>query len=327
MPISVSLNRSFLLALLSFTLPAKTSCQATTSTLFETVQNLETTTVSLSCPTDVLPLCEFIQWGAFPSGTSTTGTTTSSLTPPSPMSTFVLHAFEDGEHRYSLFDENTQSFLLGPLDAPGTRLATLMLTTDGRIVNAENSSEVIFVRPNITTSSIRFLHEVKKRQSTASFAYGVVLYADESEATDSSNIQSTFLFTDTDVLKLQYGDTQYQSYKESLENDDRGLFNLYMGDQRDDINSIPASLETVDLNGISVSDIVTSSASTATGTGSVSETYTTTGGSAVITSGSGSTVQGSSGESTATVNPPDYIQLRHRSNNKPSYGSRNVLFK
>ncbi|KAF3278560.1 hypothetical protein TWF970_004567 [Orbilia oligospora] len=131
-----------------------------------------------------------------------------------------------------------------------------MLTADGRLINAEDSSEVIFVRPNITTSPIRLFPEIKRRQNIGS-EYGIVLYGDKT-GTSSSDIKSTFLFSDTDVLRLQYGDIQYQSYKKR-QDDDRGVFNLYMGQQRDDTNSIPTSLETVDLDGIDVTDVITSS--------------------------------------------------------------------
>ncbi|KAF3307774.1 hypothetical protein TWF173_002351 [Orbilia oligospora] len=218
------------------------------------------------------------------------------------MTTFVLHALEDGEHVYSLFDgENTRSFLLGPLDAPGTRLATLMLTADGRLINAEDSSEVIFVRPNITTSPIRLFPEIKRRQNIGS-EYGIVLYGDKT-GTSSSDIKSTFLFSDTDVLRLQYGDIQYQSYKKR-QDDDRGVFNLYMGQQRDDTNSIPTSLETVDLDGIDVTDVITSSI-TETRTSSPStkpnpNSGTTTTATEDTTLNSGSTTWQTSGRITLT---------------------------
>ncbi|KAK6334615.1 hypothetical protein TWF718_010071 [Orbilia javanica] len=274
-----SLNHSFLLLLLLLRTP-QSFCQTitpptiTTSILFSTIQNPETIFITLNCPTTPLPRCESIQWGPFPSSTGTT-----ILTPPSPMSTFVLHALEDGEHRYSLFDTGTQDFLLGPLNAPGTRLATLMLTNDGRLVNAENQSEVISVHPNITTpGSIRF-HRKLKRQG-AGFVYGIITYNDGANM-NSSDIQSTFLFSDTDILQLQYGDTQYQSYKE-LQDGDRGVFNLYMGKQRSDANNIPTSLEPVELNGIDVTNVLTSSL-TETRTSPTSNTsnstpITTTGG-------------------------------------------------
>ncbi|KAF3082239.1 hypothetical protein TWF569_009183 [Orbilia oligospora] len=249
--------RSFLL-LLSLLHSPLTLCQATTpiittSTIFSTVPNPKTIVITLNCPTNPLPRCESLRWGPV----SSTSISTTTIAPPNPMTRFVLHALEDGEHVYSLFDdENTQSFLLGPLDAPGTRLATLMLTADGRLINAEDSSEVIFVRPNITTSLIRLFPKIKRRQNIG-FKYGIVLYSNKTR-TSSSDIQSTFLFSDTNVLMLQYGDIQYQSYKER-QNDDRGVFNLYMGQQRDDTNSIPTSLETVNLDGIDVTDVMTSS--------------------------------------------------------------------
>ncbi|KAK6529923.1 hypothetical protein TWF281_009076 [Arthrobotrys megalospora] len=255
------------------------SSTVTTSTLFQTIQNQKTVFISLNCP-NPLPRCEFLQWNSF-LPTTTTATTTTSLTPPPPLSTFVLHASEDGEDRYSLFDERSLSFVLGPLGIPGTRLATLMLTTDGGLVDAEDTSQVIFLRPNITNNLSARLHPKSKRQinnnntnTNTGFEYGIILYDDETDTTPS-DIQSTFLFNNADTLELQYGDTVYQSYKEIQQDDDRGLFNLYMGEKRDDTNSIPSSLETVDLNGIDITDITTSTTAVSTESDSISSSVST----------------------------------------------------
>ncbi|KAF3171942.1 hypothetical protein TWF751_006233 [Orbilia oligospora] len=312
--------RSFLL-LLSLLHSPLTLCQATTpiittSTIFSTVPNPKTIVITLNCPTNPLSRCESLQWRPV----SSTSISTNTIAPPNPMTTFVLYALEDGEHVYSLFDdENTQSFLLGPLDAPGTRLATLMLTADGRLINAEDSSEVIFVRPNITTSLIRPFPKIKRRQNIG-FKYGIVLYSNKT-GTSSSDIQSTFLFSDTNVLMLQYGDIQYQSYTER-QNDDRGVFNLYMGQQRDDTNSIPASLETVNLDGIDVTDVITSSI-TETRASSPSTKPTPNSGATTTATGdttltSGSTARQTSGRTTLTSTTQIASLTANPSSNSPS---------